>query len=207
MMINDIERFMGVILAAGLGRRAGVLKPAIEVAGKPLLGHAVDGLRQRCRQVVVVVGHEAGQVAQLVAGRPDVVTVINPDYQEDMLRSVQAGVAVLPDDLDGFFILPVDCPQVCPEVLDAMLEEFRLHSRRRPIVPEHEGRGGHPVLLPRSADSMILAARPPANLRTLLNDLSARRVEVPSDTIHLDLDTPEILASWRQSLIDRQDRH
>lgn len=207
MKTHHTNRFLGIVLAAGFSRRAGTLKPALEVAGKPLLVHAVEGLRQRCDQVIVVVGHEAERVTDLVAERSDVLTVFNDFFHEDMFRSIQAGAAALPDDLDGFFILPVDCPQVSADVLDVMLSAFNQDVARRPIIPEFAGRGGHPVILPGSAAKSIIAARPPATLRTILNQLSAQRVEVPSDSIHLDLDTPEALACWKQSLGRQQDGH
>jgi len=204
---KNTERFAGLVLAAGLSRRAGTLKPAIEVAGRSLLAHAVDGLLQRCGQVVVVVGHEAKRVADLVAGRPEVKTVLNAAYEEDMFRSVQAGVGALPETLDGFFILPVDCPLVSAEVLEAMVLAFDTDPDRHPVVPVHAGRGGHPVLLSANARESILEAGPPANLRTILQDLQARRITVASDTIHLDLDTPEDLARWLALIRNPQDEH
>ena len=204
---KNTERFAGLVLAAGLSRRAGTLKPAIEVAGRTLLAHAVDGLRQCCGPVIVVVGHEAERVASLVAGRPEVKTVFNAAYAEDMFQSVRAGVGALPETLDGFFILPVDCPLVSAEVLEAMVLAFDADPDHHPVVPAHAGRGGHPVLLPSEARQVILDSGPPANLRTILQGLQARRIPVASDTIHLDLDTPEDLARWVDLIRNPQDEH
>ncbi|MBE0567849.1 MAG: NTP transferase domain-containing protein, partial [Krumholzibacteria bacterium] len=126
-----------VVLAAGLSRRAGTFKPAVEVAGRPLLGHAIAGLLPWCRQVVVVTGHEQGLVQGLVAGIAGAVTVHNPHYTGDMFLSVQAGAGALAADPAGFFVLPVDCPFVEPAVYRQHEESRRVRRQRPGAVTVH----------------------------------------------------------------------
>lgn len=183
-----------VVLAAGLSRRAGVFKPAFATAGRPLLRHAVDGLRPWCRRVVVVTGHERQRTEGLVAGLAGIVTVHNPRYAGDMFLSVQAGAAAVAPDAGGFFVLPADCPFVGAEVYAALVAAFSAHGGTRALVPEHGGRGGHPVLLPAAARGAIAAAAPGATLRTVLAAHDPLRLAVASPAVLADLDTPGDLA-------------
>ncbi|MFO7610149.1 MAG: nucleotidyltransferase family protein [Candidatus Krumholzibacteriia bacterium] len=183
-----------VVLAAGLSRRAGVFKPAFAAAGRPLLRHAVDGLRPWCRRVVVVTGHARLRTEGLVAGLEGVATVHNPRFDGDMFLSVQAGAAALAPDTGGFFVLPADCPFVGAEVYAALVAAFGGQGGARAVVPAHGGRGGHPVLLPAAARGAILAAAPGATLRTVIRAHDPLRLAVASPAVLADLDTPGDLA-------------
>lgn len=77
-----------VVLAAGEGSRlrsVAPVKPLALLAGRPLIAHVVDGLRQAgVDEVIVVLGYECDRVeaalAGLAAGIP-VRTVRNPDWR------------------------------------------------------------------------------------------------------------------------------
>lgn len=184
-----------IVLAAGRSRRAGVFKPAHAYRGKPLLAHAVDGLRGHCQRVIVVTGFRPGLVADLLPGRADTVEVVNPDFAGGMFTSVRAGAAVLSPALDGIIVLPADCPLVGASTLDALRDAFAAHDRARAVVPTYSGRGGHPVLLPARAREAILAAPPRATLRDVIADLAPLRVPVDDPAVLMDLDTPADLAA------------
>jgi len=179
-----------VILAAGRSRRAATFKPAFEIGGKPLLRHAAERLLHFCRRVVVVTGHEHERCAELVAGLDGVVTTFNPDHAGDMFLSVQTGAAAVTAACNGFFILPVDCPFPSAAALATLRDAFVEADHARAIVPIHGSRGGHPVLMPTAAREVILRAAPPANLRHVLADTGALRVEVGTDSVLADIDTP-----------------
>ena len=63
-----------VILAAGLGSRltgveGSLPKPLVEVAGLPLIAHALAHAEASgCREAVIVIGHQRGRVRQVVEG-------------------------------------------------------------------------------------------------------------------------------------------
>lgn len=188
-----------VVLAAGRSRRAGTHKPAVEVAGLPLLRHAVEGLRPWCRRVIVVTGHEHERTAGLVAGLDDVVTVHNPRFAGDMFISVQTGAAAVAADAEGFFVLPADCPFVAAEVCRALIAAFAAGGGARCVVPRHGGRGGHPVLLPMAARAAILDAAPGVSLRQVVAMLPSVGLPVDSASVLADLDTPDDLAAAMRS--------
>ncbi|MEZ4387316.1 MAG: nucleotidyltransferase family protein [Candidatus Krumholzibacteriia bacterium] len=179
----------GVVLAAGRSRRAGVFKPAYRHEGRPLLAHAVATLAACCERVVVVAGHRQAEVADLLAAGPRTTLVVNAHHDRGMFSSVQAGVAALTPGLRGFFVLPADCPFVETEVTATMLRTFEEQDAARVVVPEHGGRGGHPVLLPGRARSVIGTAAAGATLRDVIRSLGAVRVPVAQPSVLMDIDT------------------
>lgn len=183
-----------VVLAAGRSRRAGVFKPAHRVAGRPLLQHAVAGLSPWCRLVVVVAGHRHAEVAALVAGRPGVRVVVNPDPDRGMFSSVQTGAAALGSGPAGVFVLPADCPLVGAAAYRALRDTFLAHGGQRPVIPTHGGRGGHPVLLPAAVLAASLGAPATSTLRDLLRTGDPVRQPVDDPAVRMDLDTPDDLA-------------
>ncbi len=186
-------RLAGVVLAAGASRRAGVFKPAFEHEGKSLLLHAIDGLGPWCETVVVVGGERVDEVAALAARRAGTVTVANARPEDGMFSSVRVGAGVLAEGLDGFFVLPADCPLVAGETYAALTAAFVAREGTQVMVPEFGGRGGHPVLLPASALGVVLAAPVTMTLREVLRDLHALRVPVDDDAVLMDLDTADDL--------------
>jgi len=188
----------GIILAAGRSRRAGVFKPAHVHRGRPLLQHAVEGLMPWCVRVLVMAGHRVGEVAALVAGVPRLTLLVNPDPDGAMFESIRLAADCLAPGTDGFFVLPADCPLVSPSVYDTLLDTFAAHDLARPVVPEFEGRGGHPVLLPAAARIAILDSPAGTTLRDVLRDRHAIRLPVTDPAVLMDLDTPDDLAALTQ---------
>ncbi|HOX27133.1 MAG TPA: nucleotidyltransferase family protein [Candidatus Krumholzibacteria bacterium] len=182
--------FEGVVLAAGRSRRAGLFKPAFRVGGVPLVLRAVDCLLPWCSRVVVVAGHRRADVAELVAGRAGVEVVVNEDHDRGMFTSVQIGARAIAPGSEGFFVLPADCPLVGTAVAGELIDAFVRHGGRRAVVPEHGGRGGHPVLLPISARARVLAAPATATLREIVAAVGAVRHAVADAGVLMDLDTP-----------------
>jgi molybdenum cofactor cytidylyltransferase len=106
---HDTARVVGVLLAAGAGRRYG--KPKVLVDG--WLDTAVAALRNGgCADVVVVLG------AAEVAVPPGVVAVVAPDWREGLSASVRAGLAQAERMRADYAALHViDTPDVGPAVV------------------------------------------------------------------------------------------
>ncbi|MGE3179901.1 MAG: NTP transferase domain-containing protein [Vicinamibacterales bacterium] len=103
-----------VILAAGLGSRlgsaeAGIPKPLMEVAGLPLVAHAVAHAEASgCRDAVVVVGYEGDRVRRAVQGLRtslDIRFVETPDPTAPNGHSL---LAAAPFARERFFLQMVD---------------------------------------------------------------------------------------------------
>ena len=85
-----------LILAAGIGRRLGgdaepMPKALLTFGGRSLLRRHIEALRAcGIEDVTVVVGFEAGQVREAMAGDAGVRLVHNPDYREGSVVSLWA---------------------------------------------------------------------------------------------------------------------
>lgn len=136
-----------VILAAGLSRRAGAgNKLLFNLAGKPLLRHAVDcALASRARPVVVVLGHQAERVARLLEGLP-VRIATNPDPGAGMAGSLATGIATIAEAVPAAFILLGDMPHIRPATLDRLADALEAAPECNIALPLYRGQRGHPVL-------------------------------------------------------------
>jgi molybdenum cofactor cytidylyltransferase len=171
-----------VILAAGFSSRAGTFKPALDIAGKPLLARCVETFHDLCASVIVVAGHEADRVAALVSPYPKVQLVQNAAYATGMFSSVRAGAAAVRSP--RFFLIPGDHPLVSPRTCALLLD-----TKGNVVVPSFSGKAGHPVLLDAEILTEILAEAPESNLRAVLSRHERTFVTVDDPGVLFDVDT------------------
>ncbi|OJZ73834.1 molybdopterin-guanine dinucleotide biosynthesis protein MobA [Mycobacterium paraffinicum] len=131
---------VGVLLAAGAGRRYG--KPKVLVDG--WLELAVDALRRGgCADVVVVLG------AAQVAVPPGSSAVTAPRWREGLSASVRAGLARADRMRADYAVLHViDTPDVGPAVVARVLDRA-IASPSGLARASFGGRPGHPVVIAR----------------------------------------------------------
>jgi molybdenum cofactor cytidylyltransferase len=131
------------------------------------------------------------QVRDALPQRPLVRTIHNPDYAAgEMFSSIQTGLRALREDCQAALIALGDQPQIERRVAERVLAA---HAPGRVVIPSFNRRGGHPILIDRACWPDILACPPDANLRDVwrAHPVWLRYVDVDSDTILRDLDTPE----------------
>ena len=91
-----------ILLAAGRGTRLGRLtahqpKPLLEIDGKPILAHIVDGLTQAgIKHIIVVSGYLSDQVESLCASLEDASQRIQIARQSELNGTGGALVAAMP---------------------------------------------------------------------------------------------------------------
>ena len=191
-------KIAAVILAAGLSSRMGDFKPLLRLGEASLLGHcralfAAAGLAE----MFVVVGHRAGEtIAE--AESLGMQWVENPAYRDGMFSSIRCATATLPEDIDAFFVLPVDIPLIRADTLRAMLAA--VPGDATVLYPVFAGRRGHPPLVPASLIQRVLDHDGAGGLRGLLRQFRSADVAVWDEGIHLDADTPEDLQRLRRRL-------
>ena len=188
----------GIVLAAGASTRMGRPKPLLPVAGRPLLQHVVDAaLASSLDELIVVLGHCAGEVeaALTLGGRARAIT--NPDYAEGQITSLRCGLAAANCDARAAAILLGDQPSLGSRAIDDMLAAFLDAGARaaRPVYPDAGGRPGHPVLLAREIFGELNVLRGDQGARTLFSGRRPGVIEVPvAGQPPPDIDTPEDFA-------------
>ncbi|NNF44605.1 MAG: NTP transferase domain-containing protein [Phycisphaerales bacterium] len=152
---------VGVLVAAGLGRRFGgrkQLHPWPTPGGPtPLVAVAFDAIAGVCDAMVVVTGAEADAV--MAALQPRAFEAVPGDPHGEMLDSIRAGLTATRRlaPRSAALLQPGDHPAVAPRTLTQLIETHRANPALA-IMPEYAGKGGHPVLMPPCIIDAVLAA-------------------------------------------------
>lgn len=182
-------RVLGVVLAAGAGRRMGGPKALLVVEGTRLLDRATAVLRAGgCDGVGAIV--PPGVVAS-----PGVLTVENPSAQTGMRSSLELAVTVA-QGYDAVAVTLVDTTGVSVEAVGATVAAWRADPSRI-YVAQYNGRRAHPAVMTteRWAAAVELADAD-EGARRYLQAHAADVVDVAAPGDAVDLDTPEDLARW-----------
>jgi molybdenum cofactor cytidylyltransferase len=192
-----------LVLAAGRSTRMGSSNKLLaDVRGRPLLRYVVEAaLASRARPVLVVVGHQAAAVKGALAAL-DVTIVDNPAYVAGLSTSLRAGVRALPATSAGVLVLLGDMPQITSAHIDALIAAFAPGAI---VVPTHMGKRGNPVLWPAARFGELLLVEGDAGAKPLLaaHAGSIIKVELGSDAIFADVDTPEALGRLSAEVRER----
>jgi molybdenum cofactor cytidylyltransferase len=200
-------RVAAVVLAAGRSTRMGAQNKLIaDVGGVPMVRRVAEAaLGSKAQPVVVVTGHMAADVAAALSGL-DVRLVANPDYATGLASSLKAGIGAVPEGCEGALILLGDMPGIAAEHVDRLVETFAAAAPESIVVPVHEGRQGNPVIWPRRYFSELLQLEGDAGAKRLIatHRDTVREIEVRSDAIFADVDTPEALRDLRGGASERR---
>lgn len=187
----EAPRLAGLILAAGQSRRMGTPKALLHLAGRPVLEHLVETFRDAQLAPIVVVA--SGVTLELATGVPGI-ELVEGDPVATMIDSVARGIERIEARSPAVVVQPVDAPFTTVEMLAAL----RAGSGQTVRVLCHDGRPGHPVLIPRSLYREV-RERPEGGLRSLLARYDVELVEWPNDAVLADLDTPADVLRWERA--------
>jgi molybdenum cofactor cytidylyltransferase len=151
--------------------------------------------------VLVVAGKNEAALAPIVYAN-GASLVLNPDPARGQFSSLQVGLQeVLNRGRDAAMITLVDRPPVRPETLatlEAAFERATAH-RKWAVIPEYQGKHGHPILLGRELLTAFLNAPETSNAREVEHAHPSEIEYVPVDDplAVLNIDTPEQYAALR----------
>lgn len=175
-----------VIPAAGLSSRMGSWKPMLPYCGRTLLDISIEHALVCCSKVIVVAGYRADELVQRYQHQPQILVVVNPDYQQGMLSSIQKGITAVTSS--RFFITHADMPCIDPYVF-TLLSQMR-HGRV--LFPGNKQQTGHPVLIDAALIPRILALPITAKMKQVLQTGEEQYLQLDATGgIYHDIDTPE----------------
>jgi len=138
----------GLVLGAGASQRFGPPKQLLPYHNTTMLGWVVDQAQRAAGldEVVVVLGRAANEIREQVdLGAARVVE--NPVFGEGCSSSYRAGIGALNPESTAIMIILGDRPQVTPEIIDRLADEWQ----DAPIaLCSYQGRKGHPMIFARS---------------------------------------------------------
>jgi len=182
-----------VVLAAGESTRMGADKPLLMYRGRTFLENIISALREAgIGRVVVVLGHHAEQIQQRV-DLSAVEVAVNQDYRHGQTSTLQAGLRVLAaNEPEAVVLCLVDHPAIAVDTVQKLIQRFK--STGKPVViPQLNGKHGHPVLVGREVFDQIAALGPEQGADTLIHQYRPQTefVEVTDPGILMDVDDPE----------------
>lgn len=193
----------GVILAAGESSRMGRDKallpwppPAANApSGDTFLSAAIRLFTPYVDIVLVIAGKNAQQLAPIVYAS-GASLVVNPDPDRGQFSSLQTGLQeVLSRGRDAAMITLVDRPPVRVETIQTLQEAFTRAVRRYKwaVVPEYQGKHGHPILAARELIEAFLKAPDTSSARDIEHANQAQIEYLPLDDpwIAANVDTPQ----------------
>lgn len=194
----DLTLVSGVVVAAGASARFGAPKLLAPLGGVPLLRRSVLAFAGAgLGEVLVVLGAHADVLLPLLADLA-VRTVRNPRWEAGMFSSVRAGLAAVRPAATRVAVSPADLPFLTPEVVARVASASLLAEGGAAVtLPVHEGRRGHPLLLPRPLAERVLGWPDDSRLDRLLREpgVAVREVAGCGPGVLRDVDTPGDLAA------------
>jgi molybdenum cofactor cytidylyltransferase len=197
----------GIILAAGESTRMGrdkallpwppILSPNTP-SGGTLLSAAIKALSDFCDLVIVVAGKNETALRHVIYGC-GAFLALNPNPDLGQFSSLQVGLhEVLNQGRDAAMVTLVDRPPPQSTSLQALTSAFanRNHDVWS-VVPEYQGKHGHPILIGREMIEAFLKAPATSVARDIEHANQQRILYVPVSDSQLtaNIDTPEQYAS------------
>jgi molybdenum cofactor cytidylyltransferase len=181
----DHRKTAAIILAAGESRRMGRPKALLPFRGGTFLSALAGTLGKFCSPVYAVFGFEAERMVTQTP--PLVVAVENPNYEQGMLTSLQAGLRAMTPLPERVLFTLVDHPAIGSETVRELLR----HDVAL-VIPRHAGKRGHPVIVSREIALEVLAEPATSKLNNVIDRHAAEicYVEVDDPGVRDDIDDP-----------------
>ena len=194
----------GVILAAGestrMGRDKALLPWPKGSASSTLLSCEIRAFADHCELVLVVGGKNAEIIAPVIYAE-GASLIRNPAPERGQFSSLQIGLhEVLNRGRDSAIVTLVDRPPPAAETLGELVSAFERRGHGIwAVVPEHDGKHGHPILIGREMIEAFLGAPATANARDIehaqqqhisyvssADPLVTTNVDTPQDYVSLE---------------------
>lgn len=203
-----------VVPAAGLSRRMGQPKLTMQLAGRPVITHLLAALDQPGVDAIALIFRRGDEelTRTLQNSKPlrhaELIAVQPQTDPPDMRSSVEAGLAEIrercsPCADDAWLLIPADHPVLDGDVVRELLTALP-QSDADIFVPTHAGQRGHPTLFrwPMAARVSEIPSDRGLNWLVSHESVSVAEVSVATDSVLLDLDTPEDFQKLEQRRIE-----
>jgi molybdenum cofactor cytidylyltransferase len=171
----------------------GAFKPLLPFgAPKTVIETCINNLlAAQVEEVVVVLGHRAEEMRERLSHLP-IRFALNREVESEMSASIARGVEALTSEAGIVLIALADQPAVPPQDIENVIAAYN-RTGAPLIVPEWQGRGGHPVLIDLKFRASLLNLDPQRGLRGLFDAHADEilRCPVASGYVARDMDSWE----------------
>ncbi len=193
----------GVILAAGESRRMGTDKallpwPPVATGQVPegtFLSAAIRSLMLSSDMVIVVAGANADNIAPVIYAN-GASMVVNPAPERGQFSSLRVGLReVLNQGRDAAIVTLVDRPPVGATTVEKLCAAFEsaIVQWKWAVVPQFDGKHGHPIVLGREMIEAFLRAPEAATARDIEHEHREHieYIDVDEPLVTVNVNTPE----------------
>jgi len=193
----------GLILAAGdstrMGRDKALLPWPASTGTQTFLSAAIELFLPYVDVVLVVAGKNEAALAPVIYAN-GASLVVNPDPDQGQFSSLRVGLQEVRNrGRDSAMITLVDRPPVRRETIETLQSAFERATAKRKwaVIPEYEGKHGHPILIGNELLEAFLEAPDNSNAREVQRAHQSEIEYLPVDdpNVALNIDTPEQYAS------------
>jgi molybdenum cofactor cytidylyltransferase len=212
-LMERTSSLCGVILAAGessrMGRDKALLPWPPSSALETFLSAAIRLFFPLVDEVLVVGGKNNAALAPIVYAN-GAALVVNPEPERGQFSSLRVGLQeVLNRGRDAAMVTLVDRPPPQRETLETLQAAFDRPAttpgthRKWAVIPEYQGKHGHPILLAREMLTAFLSAPETSNAREVehAHPNEIQYVAVDDPLVALNVDTPEQYAALSSQLL------
>lgn len=213
-----MRSYAAVILAAGYSSRMKAFKPLLDVGGTPAISRLIRAVADSgINEIIVVTGHKRELVVSAIEkanlsdgkGKLTVIEAFNEDFHKGMFSSIKKGLSSAKAHFpaaSGVMLIPVDCPLISSQVIKNLMQSAQLpfagenaekrdvdNERECFLVPEFEGKKGHPLLVPDAYIDEICSYDGTGGLKAITDKYWNKMIRVPvtEEGCVLDMDTPD----------------
>ncbi|MBE0461449.1 MAG: nucleotidyltransferase family protein [Candidatus Aminicenantes bacterium] len=195
----------GMILAAGESKRMGKPKLLLPFGEKTIIETIIDSVsKSKLDDVLVVLGAHREKIEKKIKDF-SIKIVVNPNFKNDMLSSVQCGFRALPEDVKASLVILGDQPEISSALINKIVEAYK-KSKKGIVLPVYRNNRGHPVLIDMKYQGEIEDLNPDLGLRNLVykHAEDILEIEVITPSILQDIDTIE---DYNRELKSKRKRH
>jgi molybdenum cofactor cytidylyltransferase len=192
---TPMNNVVAILLAAGQSQRMGAFKPLLPFGETTVIRSCILTLRTGgIDDIVAVLGHRADEVKESLKdftafSNLHLRFALNPEPESEMSASIACGIRELSRETKAVLIALTDQPAIPAAVVRGLLDQWQ--SGNKLVIPEFEGRGGHPVLIDLSFREELLSLDPNLGLKAFFDahGNEVRRFSLSSPYIARDMDT------------------
>lgn len=186
----NVKKISAVVLAGGKSSRMGCPKPLLKIGDKTFFQIISEKiLKAGIKNIYLVLGADSEYIKSNL-NTENMAIIINNSWKKGQLSSLQAAIRNVKNDTEGIMMFLIDHPEVKVLTIKKLIKAFEAENADV-VVPEYNGRGGHPVIFSSSVFKALLDAPLNEGARAVVRNKNyiKRRIIVNDSCILQDIDT------------------
>jgi molybdenum cofactor cytidylyltransferase len=184
---------VGIILAAGEGKRIGKSKLNLPLGPKKVVEWVLEATKLSSLDKVILVVRPKDEEISKIGKKWGAEIVFNPDFYQGMSTTIQKALLKLDSqEVEGFFLILGDQPLISSAIINKLIKSFS-PGKGEVVVPYFKNKRGNPVLFDICWKDELMAVTGDVGGRVLIkaHPEKVKRINVSDKAILFDIDKEE----------------